>query len=81
MSHILDGDPFGNGKLPYVDAVTKELGRYYTILRLNMPKDVAAPLVNNGVTIPKGTMIILNSRACNWGELRYKLLDFTHAWR
>ena len=80
-SHALDNDPFENGKVPYVDAVTKELGRYYTILRLAMPKEVTAPVVYNGVTIPKGTMVILNSWACNRGKLLYNILHFTHRWR
>ncbi|CRG92012.1 3-hydroxyphenylacetate 6-hydroxylase [Talaromyces islandicus] len=67
-SGVLESDPFGNGKVPYVDAVTKELSRYYTILRLAMPKEVTEPVVYNGVTIPKGTMIMLNSWACNHDE-------------
>lgn len=65
--HVLDSDPFGNGKVAYIDAFTKEVGRYFTILRLAMPKEVTAPVVYNGVTIPKGTMIILNAWACNRG--------------
>ncbi|KAH8691991.1 cytochrome P450 [Talaromyces proteolyticus] len=64
-SQVLDNDPFGNGKVPYVDAFTKELNRYYTILRLAMPKEVTAPVKYNGTIIPKGTMVILNSWACN----------------
>jgi 3-hydroxyphenylacetate 6-hydroxylase len=66
-SHVLDSDPFGNGKVPYVNAFTKEVGRYYSILRLAMPKETTAPVVYNGVTIPKGTMVLLNSWACNRG--------------
>lgn len=67
-SGVLESDPFGNGKVPYVDAVTKELNRYYSILRLAMPKEVTEPVVYNGATIPKGTMVMLNSWACNHGN-------------
>lgn len=62
--------------LPYIVALIRELLRYYTVLRLSLPrasvKDVKSSF-NNGATIPAGSVIFLNAWSCNmdpevWGE-------------
>ena len=52
----------------YIVALVRESLRYYTVLRLALPKCSIRDVVYNGVTIPKGTVVFLNSWACNMGE-------------
>lgn len=62
--------------LPYLVALIKEFLRYYTVLRLSLPRASTRPIkssFNNGATIPTGTVVFLNAWACNmdpevWGE-------------
>ncbi|KAF4996944.1 hypothetical protein FDECE_12267 [Fusarium decemcellulare] len=54
-------------KVEYVDAFTKEVGRFYTALKLGLPRatsdDVGATW--NGATIPPKTLLFLNAWACS----------------
>lgn len=52
----------------YIVALVRESLRYYTVLRLALPKCSIRDVVYNGVTIPKGTVVFLNSWACNMGK-------------
>jgi len=62
--------------LPYIVALIRELLRYYTVLRLSLPRASVKPVkssFNNGAVIPAGSVIFLNAWACNmdpevWGE-------------
>ena len=62
--------------IPYIVALIRELLRYYTVLRLSLPRASVKPIksrFNNGATIPTGTMVFLNAWACNmdpeiWGD-------------
>ncbi|KAG0652783.1 3-hydroxyphenylacetate 6-hydroxylase [Hyphodiscus hymeniophilus] len=55
----------GSPQAHYMMAFTKEILRYYTPLRLALPKATSAPAVWEGTLIPKDTMVFLNSWACN----------------
>lgn len=43
-------------------------GRYYTVLRLALPRASIKDITYQGVVIPKGTVYFLNAWACNMDE-------------
>ncbi|CZT17189.1 related to cytochrome P450 phenylacetate 2-hydroxylase [Ramularia collo-cygni] len=52
--------------IPYVNAIVKEAGRYYTVSSMSLPRKAATDIHwDNGVVIPKGTMILINAQAAN----------------
>ncbi|KAK5098393.1 hypothetical protein LTS08_006526 [Lithohypha guttulata] len=62
--------------IPYVVALIREFLRFYTVLRLSLPrasvKDIRSSF-NKGVIIPAGTVVFLNAWSCNmdpevWGD-------------
>lgn len=55
-------------KCTYVVALVRESLRYFTVLRLALPRATVKDVVFNGTTIPKGTTIYLNAWSCNMGE-------------
>lgn len=55
-------------KCAYIVALVKESLRYYTVLRLALPRASVKDLPYNGAVIPKGTMVFLNAWACNMGK-------------
>lgn len=60
-------------KCEYVMALVKECLRYYTVLRLALPRATVKDIVYKGKLIPAGTTIYLNAWACNmdpqvWGN-------------
>ncbi|KAE9365832.1 putative daf-9 isoform A [Stipitochalara longipes BDJ] len=57
-----------DGEVPYIMAFTKEVLRYYTPLRLAMPKATTDVVEWQGTKIPKGTMVFLNAWSCNREE-------------
>ncbi|RDL40198.1 Uncharacterized protein BP5553_00177 [Venustampulla echinocandica] len=61
---ILESKDFGNLRVPYVQALTKELGRYFTVLRLALPKATSGPAKWQNYEIPDNTVVFLNSWAC-----------------
>ncbi|KAI9928499.1 hypothetical protein ASPWEDRAFT_103177 [Aspergillus wentii DTO 134E9] len=52
-------------KCAYVAALVKECLRFYTVLRLALPRTSIRDISYNGIVIPKGTVFFLNSWACN----------------
>jgi 3-hydroxyphenylacetate 6-hydroxylase len=69
-SSALSEDPLAlEGEVPYLMAFTKEVLRYYTPLRLAMPKATTDVVEWQGVKIPKGTMVFLNAWSCNRGNV------------
>jgi 3-hydroxyphenylacetate 6-hydroxylase len=52
----------------YIVALVRESLRYFTVLRLALPKASIKDTTYNGVTIPKGSIFFLNSWACNMGK-------------
>lgn len=62
--------------IAYIVALIKEFLRYYTVLRLSLPRASTKSIrssFNNGAVIPSGTVVFLNAWACNmdpqvWGD-------------
>lgn len=52
-------------KCGYVVALVREMLRYYTVLRLSLPRASVRDVVWEGKTIPAGSVIFLNAWACN----------------
>lgn len=51
--------------VPYVNAIVKEAGRYYTVSAMSLPRKAYTDIEWEGATIPKGTMILINAQAGN----------------
>ncbi|OOF89999.1 hypothetical protein ASPCADRAFT_135522 [Aspergillus carbonarius ITEM 5010] len=58
-------DPRDDQKCVYVAALVKECLRYFTVLRLALPRTSIRDITYNGTMIPEGTVFFLNSWACN----------------
>ncbi|PFH59242.1 hypothetical protein XA68_12641 [Ophiocordyceps unilateralis] len=58
-------DPADDQKCQYVVALVRESLRYFTVLRLALPRASVKTIVYDGVTIPQGTVVFLNAWACN----------------
>ena len=56
-------------KCTYIVALVKEALRYYTVLRLALPRASVKDLPYQNTVIPRGTMVFLNAWACNMGKL------------
>ncbi|PHH91911.1 hypothetical protein CDD83_9778 [Cordyceps sp. RAO-2017] len=52
-------------KCQYIVALVRESLRYFTVLRLALPRASVKSVVYNGVTIPQGSVVFLNAWACN----------------
>ncbi|KAI2767604.1 hypothetical protein DTO012A8_7155 [Penicillium roqueforti] len=52
-------------KCMYIAALVKECLRYFTVLRLALPRTSIKDITYKGITIPKGTVFFLNAWACN----------------
>lgn len=51
--------------VPYINAIVKEAGRYYTVSAMSLPRKAYDDINWNGAIIPKGTMILINAQAGN----------------
>jgi 3-hydroxyphenylacetate 6-hydroxylase len=60
-------DPLDDQKCQYIIALVRECLRYYSVLRLALPRASIKDIVYDGVRIPKGTIVFLNAWACNMG--------------
>lgn len=69
-------DPQDDQKCEYIVALVRECLRYYTVLRLALPRASVKDILYNGVRIPKGTVVFLNAWACNMGTYHLSLLRF-----
>ncbi|KAK2024160.1 cytochrome P450 [Colletotrichum zoysiae] len=58
-------DAYDDQTIPYIRAFVRECLRYFTVLRLSLPRSTNKEFVYEGKPIPKGTMVFLNSWACN----------------
>ncbi|KAF4124732.1 Cytochrome P450 [Geosmithia morbida] len=52
-------------KVPYVNAIVKEAGRYYTVSAMSLPRKTVTEVNWNGAIIPPKTMILINAQAGN----------------
>lgn len=55
-------------KVPYVNAIIKEAGRYYTVSSMSLPRKTVTEVNWNGAIIPPKTMILINAQAGNHGQ-------------
>lgn len=72
---IADADPellaspeVAHSRVEYVDAFTKEISRYFTALKIALPRATHGNATWQGATIPAKTMLFLNSWACSRGK-------------
>ncbi|KAI1373212.1 cytochrome P450 [Hypoxylon crocopeplum] len=61
---LLESPYAARSKVEYVDAFTKEVGRYFVVQRLALPKATYSQVHWKGATIPANTLLFLNSWAC-----------------
>jgi len=61
-------DALDDQKCQYVVALVRECLRYYTVLRLALPRVSIKDVTYEGIIIPKGTVYFLNSWACNMDD-------------
>ena len=52
-------------EVPYVNAIVKEAGRYYTVSAMSLPRKAHQDIEWDGAVIPKGTMVLINAQAAN----------------
>ncbi|CAO2650708.1 Nn.00g020000.m01.CDS01 [Neocucurbitaria sp. VM-36] len=63
---------FVKERVPYLNAIVKEAGRYYTVSNMSLPRKTMSDVRWGEATIPKGTMVLINAQAGNhnidyWG--------------
>ncbi|KAI1415788.1 cytochrome P450 [Hypoxylon sp. FL1857] len=58
-------DCYVQEKVPYLNAIVKEAGRYYTVSAMSLPRKTVVEVNWNGAIIPPGTMILINAQAGN----------------
>ncbi len=51
--------------IPFIVALVRELLRFYTVLRLSLPRATVKDITYNGHVIPAKSVIFLNAWACN----------------
>ncbi|KAL4949084.1 cytochrome P450 [Aspergillus filifer] len=52
-------------KVPYLNAIIKEAGRYYTVSSMSLPRKTVTEIKWNGAVIPAKTMVLINAQAGN----------------
>ncbi|KAI1773191.1 cytochrome P450 [Hypoxylon cercidicola] len=60
----LPSNAYASTKVEYIHALTKEISRYFVVLKLALPKATYTDVAWEGATIPANTMVFLNSWAC-----------------
>ena len=65
---------FKEETIPYINAIVKEAGRYYTVSSMSLPRKTVSEINWNGAIIPPKTMILINAQAGNHGK--YSALDY-----
>lgn len=64
---LLESPHAACSKVEYVEAFTKEVGRYFVVQRLALPKATYSEVRWKDATIPPNTLLFLNSWACTRG--------------
>lgn len=60
---------FEKEEVPYLSAIVKEAGRYYTVSNMSLPRKTMSDVRWGEAVIPKGTMVLINAQAGNHGKL------------
>ncbi|KAK1701023.1 cytochrome P450 [Colletotrichum godetiae] len=58
-------DAHDDQTIPYLRALVRECLRFFTVLRLSLPRATNKEFMYEGKLVPKGTVVFLNSWACN----------------
>lgn len=81
--YLLESPHVAHSRVEYVEAFTKEIGRYFVVQRLALPKATYSHVQWKGAVIPPNTLLFLNSWACTRGEelipidhMRYQLTTY-----
>ncbi|KAI1476982.1 cytochrome P450 [Daldinia eschscholtzii] len=61
---LLESPHVAHSRVEYVEAFTKEVGRYFVVQRLALPKATYSHVEWKGAVIPPNTLLFLNSWAC-----------------
>lgn len=64
----LPSSAYAATNVAYIDALTKEISRYFTVLKLALPKATDIDVEWQGATVPANTLVYLNSWAINRGK-------------
>ncbi|KAI4661439.1 uncharacterized protein J4E79_005252 [Alternaria viburni] len=56
---------FEKETVPYLNAIVKEAGRYYTVSNMSLPRKTMSEVRWGDAVIPKGTMVLINAQAGN----------------
>lgn len=67
-------DSFKQESVPYVNAIVKEAGRYYTVSAMSLPRKTVADIEWDGATIPAKTMVLINAQVSNFYLMEIKLV-------
>lgn len=54
--------------IPYLNAIVKEAGRYYTVSSMSLPRKTITDMHWKGAIIPARTMVLINAQAANHGK-------------
>lgn len=60
---------FSKEDVPYLNAVVKEAGRYYTVSNMSLPRKTMTDVRWGDAVIPPKTMVLINAQAGNHGKL------------
>jgi 3-hydroxyphenylacetate 6-hydroxylase len=58
-------NPGEEARVPYITGFTREVLRYFTVLRLALPRATQRDVKYEGYVIPEGSTVFLNAWACN----------------
>ncbi|KAI1077228.1 cytochrome P450 [Whalleya microplaca] len=61
----LPSSDYASTKVEYINALTKEISRYFVALKLALPKATYTDVTWECATIPANTLVFLNAWACN----------------
>lgn len=70
----LSSENYSSTKIEYIDALTKEISRYFVVLKLALPKATYQDATWGAATIPANTLVFLNSWACTRGKIPSSIL-------
>ncbi|ANB15321.1 hypothetical protein AWJ20_2948 [Sugiyamaella lignohabitans] len=58
-------DCYKQESVPYVNAIVKEAGRFYTVSAMSLPRKTVSEVTFKGAKIPAKTMVLINAQAAN----------------
>lgn len=64
-------ESFVREEVPYLNAIIKEAGRFYTVSSMSLPRKTVTEVRWNGAVIPPKTMVLINAQAGNHGMMSY----------